>query len=224
MLPLISQRILWLISPVLLIGIVNGFYKDILHDSMPLFFWLADTTHFLLLPITILVYLYYQYQIKPVDYGFKIKAVFKHPVEWVVWIVLSSIIFYYGYTLLSQFFLWLLDGKASNFAYTDTMPEPVVKRLLTTVYFAATAAFVEEIFNRALPWLALSKLGESLKIKVIYVLATALIFGLLHWENGIHELWATGVFGIITAILYLYLKTIWPLVIGHFVTDCIVFW
>ena len=90
--------------------------------------------------------------------------------------------------------------------------------------YSATAGVVEEIFCRALPLLYLSeRFGKSLP-KGLYVITTALIFGVGHWENGNIEVIATCVFGLFAGALYLKLRDLWPLIAAHALMDLWAFW
>ncbi len=88
--------------------------------------------------------------------------------------------------------------------------------VLVSVYMAITAGIVEEIIYRFFLW----KLVESFKYRVIiFVSISSLVFASVHWESGVQNLFATFIFGIVSAVIYVIIKNIWPLVIGHFVVD-----
>jgi membrane protease YdiL (CAAX protease family) len=55
------------------------------------------------------------------------------------------------------------------------------------------------------------------------VVATSIVFALVHWENGGPGLLAAGAYGFGAALLYLKLRNLWPLVVAHVVTDVISF-
>jgi membrane protease YdiL (CAAX protease family) len=97
-------------------------------------------------------------------------------------------------------------------------------RVFVVLYFALTAGFVEEIFFRGLPLLYLTQRFPKALPKRTYVIATAVCFGALHWQNGIHEVAATLVFGVFAAIIYLKLRDLWPLVGAHVLEDLWDFW
>ena len=48
-----------------------------------------------------------------------------------------------------------------------------------------------------------------------YAISSLLFFGIMHWENGVHEILATFALGFATCILYAKLRSIWPFVIAH---------
>ena len=92
------------------------------------------------------------------------------------------------------------------------------------MYFAATAAFVEEIYYRGLTWRLLEGCYSPGLRKLVYVLGGSCFFAAIHWENGSPELIATYVYGMAACVWYLRLRTLWPLVLAHFTIDLWVYW
>jgi len=93
-------------------------------------------------------------------------------------------------------------------------------RWLVLLYMAATAALVEEVFFRALPWLYVQDLALGYR-RAVYVAATSLAFALVHSEQGPGGILAAGWFGFIAASLYGKSRKLWPLVLGHFLFDLV---
>ncbi|MGZ8218369.1 CPBP family intramembrane glutamic endopeptidase [Methylomagnum sp.] len=50
------------------------------------------------------------------------------------------------------------------------------------------------------------------------------LFAACHSEQGLHGVIAAWVYGLVAALLYVRLRSLWPLVFGHFVIDMIEFW
>ena len=48
-----------------------------------------------------------------------------------------------------------------------------------------------------------------------YAISSLLLFGIMYWENGMHEILATLAPGFATCLLYAKLRSIWPFVIAH---------
>ena len=57
-----------------------------------------------------------------------------------------------------------------------------------------------------------------------YIFASALFFGLAHWEQGSVGLYRATAFGFAAAILYLKLGDLRPLILAHALIDLYIFW
>lgn len=191
---------------------VNTFRKDIYAHSAPLY-WVVDVLKFVAIPVGTLVFLAWRYRIGAARYGLAREN-------------LGGIA---GLTLLAAFLLelayqiglsisWFLPlGAQSEAFYLNIMPSGA-SRIAVTIYFAATAAFVEEIVFRGLPLLYFQRAFASVP-KGLYILVSSTCFSLIHWTNGPHEVVGTWLFGVAAAILYLQIRTLWPLVGAHFLID-----
>jgi hypothetical protein len=103
-------------------------------------------------------------------------------------------------------------------AIPATVPRPLV-----ALYFAITAAFVEEIMFRGLPWLWLSGYLEGNRLRWAYLLWSPLTFAGTHWENGSAQLVATLLYGVAASGWFLLLRSLWPLIIAHLAIDAYIF-
>ncbi len=214
------------ISIIFFIGIVNGFYKNQLFEASRIIFWLQDIFVFIFLPISILYLFYSRLNFKPSQYGF-IKPTPIYPLSEIVGstiftaVVLGSV--YYVVNIIAYYFLNKYGYTSPEFKYSTTVPTGLLK-LPVVFYFAGTAAIVEEIVYRGIPYKLIME-NESIRHqKLFFVLATSTAFSLIHWESGIHELFSTFAFGIVAALFYLSYKNIWPLIGGHFLVNIYVFW
>ena len=217
----INPNILLLaILPSLTIGLLNGFYKESLYSFEPVWFWVADVAQFVLLPCSVFFALAHYGGVRPNRYGFRAMGI-GHLTGLTV---LATFLFWLSYEPFTRLFSALLNASAPEFSYHSVIPQSPVLHSLVVLYFAATAAFVEETIFRALPWyyFSLQKAGRSPMWR--YVLGSSLFFGLIHWENGSHEVASAFVLGVVACMLYAKIKNIWPLVGAHFFTNVRVFW
>ncbi len=92
---------------------------------------------------------------------------------------------------------------------------------LIGVYFISS--FGEEVVYRAFLINRISELGLDTKYgKMVTVLLSAVIFGLVHYEWGPTGIVSTGFMGLVMGILYLKLKKkLWILVLAHAYMDTI---
>ena len=209
--------------PSLAIGLLNGFYLESLHALNPLWFWMADIAQYVLVPGVVFYALLRYGGIRPNQYGYKAITAS----DLIGLTALITFIFWLSYKPLGILFSILLGTTDPEFGYASTIPQPTVLHAITVLYFAVTAALVEETVFRALPWLYIMRLPASRFDRFnipAYVLCSSILFGLVHWENGLHEVLSTFVLGVIACLLYSRIRNIWPLVGAHFLTDVYIFW
>ncbi|MEQ8663240.1 MAG: CPBP family intramembrane glutamic endopeptidase [Gammaproteobacteria bacterium] len=106
------------------------------------------------------------------------------------------------------------------FAYEDMTPRNPPWRLLAVLWYALSAGLVEELIYRGYGWQVCRALPWP---RACYLGPVPLIFAAVHWEAGIAAVLVAWVFGVLAALIYLALGNLWPLVVGHAVTDFTVF-
>lgn len=102
----------------------------------------------------------------------------------------------------------------------QVMPMPPLKWGVVG-YMAITAGIIEEFFYRALPYALLVAPRPTALRKWMYVLATSLVFGLVHWEQNAHFVGVAFVFGMVAATWYLRVANVYPLMVGHTATSAL---
>ena len=112
---------------------------------------------------------------------------------------------------------------ASHFRYAVALPDNAVFHALVALLFSLTAGVVEELLFRGLFRQAVSALYGPTAVKT-YIFASALFFGLAHWEQGSVGLYRATAFGFAAAILYLKLGDLRPLILAHALIDLYIFW
>ena len=80
--------------------------------------------------------------------------------------------------------------------------------------------FTEEIIFRGLAFRVLYENFKSLP-KVFII--SSLIFGLIHWSLGINVIINTAIIGAVFMIALWRTKSVWPLIIAHFIVDYVAF-
>lgn len=86
----------------------------------------------------------------------------------------------------------------------------------------STAAFGEELLFRGFLLGRLrALLGGGLGVGIVAAFVQALLFGLAHAYQGPTGILATGLIGLVFGLLYLRLRTLWPLVIAHGLIDTV---
>jgi len=204
------------------IALINGFYLDDVYQSNIITAWVYDTSQFVILPFTLLFILYKYYGIRPSDYGIIIPTNnFNRNTliqKAILYAALLEILYFVTYKFTDMY----IPDK-HYMGYLSLIPTGILK-LPVVFYMSITAAVVEEIVYRGIPFMLFKKHKEYKHFNSLFIIITASLFSLVHWENGIPDLAATFVFGIFAAMLYLNYNNLIPLIFAHFVGDFVTFW
>ena len=219
-----SSDKLWLLIGFLLAAVpltLNGFYIEYIFRITDLF-WPFDILNHVVLPalgIT-LILKKTKFTVKNIGLGAPktVQAMNLLILGTVLSLFLSEPI--YHNTFQSAQLNYPEFRPAIQFNYSQTLPDTGLLLLLCACYISVTAGVVEEIFFTAIPKLFFKTdiLGSCL-----YVVISAFLFSLIHWEGGLWQLHATFAFGVFTSVVYLFSRSIIPCIIGHFWVDWIIF-
>lgn len=216
-------RVSMVVAPFFLFGMINGVYNSALAQTSPWLFWLVDMLGWIALPSVILFYIYRYYGIGLRDYGLtKFTSPYQRR-EIINWSFLTTFIlsiYYFSFGWLAREFI---DTPVSEFSYAGMVPDGDA-HYVAIFYFAITAAVFEEIFFRGLIWRLVYSSATPYNKAVVYVAVSSLLFGLVHWENGLSEVFSAMVFGVVACVLYLRLRNLIPLIVAHFFIDMVNFW
>lgn len=219
-----AEAILCALFPVVAMGLLNGFYKEALIADWPALFWLQDVATFVILPLCGVLLLGRGVGLWPRHYGFTPANLWRAPGRLVLLtacaIALAALCYAYGLDL--GLVLWPAAEIASRF---DTLlPGAFLPRLLVVGYLSISAALVEEAVFRALPWACVERRLSRPRRLPVYLCATALVFGFIHAEQGLHAVFATTLLGFAWALFYARTQNLWALVVAHFAIDMWSFW
>ena len=235
--------LLWCLLPYYALAIVDGLFLPVLLRN-PLLFSTYDIAKFVLIPGAVLLYLYRVLHIRPADYlfaglrndlrGWEL-AVITFWWAFALYVVyrLGNLIVMLPLALMLAPLNWALSQwlelpkltlqYASEFGYAMALPDNAILRALVVIFFSVTAGVVEEIFFRGLLRQATAALLGPSAVKT-YIVGSALIFGLAHWEQGSTGLYNATAFGLGAAWLFLKLGDLRPLILAHTVIDLYIFW
>jgi uncharacterized protein len=208
--------ILLALFPFIALGLANGLYFTTLAVSNPLLYWIADGFQFVAVPALSFWFLI-KHGVLPVDYGFHGPIPGSSLAENFGLVLFITFLYWLSFDPINSILYRVFWDSASAIPFSPALPEAKAWRILLIVYASLTAALIEESVFRALPWLYFEKRLRSPELP--YVLTTSLLFGLVHWEQGIHTIVAAGILGIVAALLYVGIRNIWPFIIAHFITD-----
>ena len=211
-------------APTITIELLNGFYLEPAYRFSPSLFWALDLLQFVVVPLVSLWALAKFGRVRPRDFGLR-----RFGKEY-DFISLGILFFYVTVAFIVSYKLGIIFGPnaawlpPSKFGYGYAISRiPELKPALV-LYLALTASFVEEIMFRGLPFLYLSKFESGSRFFRTYILASSVLFGLVHWENGLREVFAAFVVGVCAAFIYTKIQNLWPLVVAHAATDVVGFW
>lgn len=210
-------------SPVLLVGLVNGFFASATKED-PIRFWLIDVFQWVLLPAICLTLARTRCRIGPVLYDLGSPRSLASP-RLMLFTVASTGVFltmvFPGYTLLWNH-LWSIDdlirvnGSYPGFAPTGILAVGIL------LYRSVTAGFVEEIFFRGLLKVALIGSVANNRNVANFLVISSILFGVAHWEQGVVATITLCVLGAFAGGLYLLCGSLWPLIVGHIITDIVI--
>ncbi len=211
-----NKRLYWTLFTIGVIPFLfNGYINSKIHTT-PWLYWSFEILIWTLVPLAIFYIANKKGNLIAADIGISTRIIGRSSLFLVV-------IFCLVFAPLDYSIYRLFLGLSSNyfdggyvFSYFSVIPESGLSRILVIWYFALTAGIVEELYYRGF----LYKISQFYSHpNVIYLFISPLIFSLVHWESGLANVAATYVFGVILALVFIALKNIWPLIVGHVFTD-----
>ncbi len=211
-----ERKIVTLIAtPILLSGFLSGFYIDYLKIN-PTIFWIHDIFIWLVLPASCLLLIYKKTQLRAPMLGLSLASIEQFDTQ-TLWRVVVTVLLFLSFIPIQNFLGFFLPPSTAAFTYNEIFPSGLGK--LPTFYFAVTAALVEELFYRGLlKWIIVDG-NDKFATRAYYVLISATLFGLNHWSQSLFKVIATTYLGVIAAILYLRFRSLWYVLLGHFLVN-----
>lgn len=196
---------------------VNGVYLAPLSRLGPLPFWAADLAQWVLLPALLLGWLH-RLGLRPADYGFGAPDRLA-PV--LAGAVLATLVLYLCFFGVRDLAWRALGYPGGFFSLGDVFPGGAAGRV-AWLYAALSAGLVESVFFIGLPWLLWSRrqAGSAL----LFSLASATVFAVVHWEQGAHVVAGALAFGLAACALFFHWRNLWAVAIGHVAVDLVAFW
>ena len=131
-------------------------------------------------------------------------------------VILTPIIFVsYAFVRKLSSYIFFDNYFYNGFSYGNVIPVYGIERYMVLWFYSISAGFVEET-QRSLCRLLFS---NSFEDSIRYVLFSAIFYSLLHWHQGVQNIFIAFYLGVLFASLYLYFKNIWPIVVNHVLLD-----
>lgn len=204
-------------------ALLNGYYLERLYRAEPVLFWVADFVQFVAIPVVAVLVLRYRASLPPAEYGFRRFAANLSTLDRVALILFACFLYWATEEPVRAASYQLFGPSPASFSYKRVVPDDPGLRLLVSTYMALTAALVEEMVYRGLPWLYVMQFRKSRYTVPGYVLGTSLVFAAIHSEQGVVGMLPAFSVGVATALLYVKAQNLWPLVTAHFLVDMRIF-
>jgi membrane protease YdiL (CAAX protease family) len=214
-----SACALALSTPFLVVNLLDGFTKPAL-ATIPAIFWVYDLTKWVVLPAVTLFTMHMWCGARASDFDLQGPGQRWSLTQLSALSVLFSMLAmsYFGFRALAARFL----PTEGNFDLGALLPVGEA-HLLVVVYLCLTAAVVEELFYRGVLLETIAPAGAGVGRATAYVALSSTLFAFSHFESGAAEVLATGLYGVVAAVFALRVRNLWPLIIGHFITDFVAF-
>ena len=199
---------------------VNGWINAKIHENI-VAFWGFEIFSWVLLPLSIFLYLFKYRGITPTYLGLHGKVNGKENSEYLTSICLLMIFISYPLYLTSNFIAGhIVVPSQPLFLYASVQPPSPFFKLLTALYYAMTAGIVEELYYRGIFFRIVQKLSHP---RIFYLTLSPALFAIAHWEQGIQNILSTWIYGFVFCMFFLRFRNLWPLILGHIITDFIWF-
>jgi membrane protease YdiL (CAAX protease family) len=210
---------LYLTLPLLIFALINEPIYRSLHTNSLLFF--LDALNKAIVPAAMCWYLLSKNILSRKELGIAPQNLRQFIEDCVVCIpallILSAVL-----QRLLWIFLWPYDWILHShlFAYRQMIPQDFTLHWLMVFYFSITAALSEEFYFRGvLRFSTFALIRNKQTAKWVFILGSALLFGLTHWKTGLTNMTNAFFFGLVAARLYLWTNSLWPLMAAHFLVD-----
>lgn len=214
-----QTAIVWGLSVIVVIWLVNGVYLAALASVSVSLFWLADLCQWVLLPSVFLAFLARKVSLPPKHYGLDTAALCWQSLIFRTLIVfVTDAIIFFGVRKVS----WeLLGHPVSFFSFPGVFPSGPMGNVVW-LYAAATAGIVESIFFIGLPWLMYQHFRVE-PSRILFSILTSIVFALSHWEQGAHVVIGAFFSNLIACFWFFRFGNLWPVAVGHILVDLIAF-
>lgn len=217
------QAVLVAVFPFIALSLLNHFYTARLFSGGAALFWVADGVHFLMVPLLAWRFVLRPAGISAADCGLTRPATARGngmAMGTTIFLALALVAWTWP---VSRVLGLLFRDQCCTFTYQQAIPQAPEAAWLACVYMAATAAVAEELAYRALPWVYAQAVVPKPGRRGVYVLATSTVFALAHSEQGVGGILGALWFGVVAARMYSHYRSLWPLVLGHFLFNLIVY-
>ena len=199
--------------------LINGYINSLIFNNA-LLYWSFEILSWIVIPTIIFYFAVSKNGLRFSELGLHTKVFGRQSIGLLVAAcVLVSFIDYWAYKNLFDYFSSIFTNKAF-FSYESIIPSDGTMKIIIAIYFGLSAGIVEELYFRGL----LYKISHFFASpNLLYLALSPFLFSIIHWEGGLANVSATFVIGLIMALLFLWLRNLIPLIVGHCMTDLVWF-
>jgi len=99
------------------------------------------------------------------------------------------------------------------------IPDPLWRWIDLSTGLLMVGIFEELIFRGYLH----TFLSQYTRRKSLFILVSAVTFGLIHWSGGLHQIILTSAIGAVFMIIYLHIRSLPAVIVAHFIVNFILF-
>ncbi len=209
-----QQFILIAIFPSVVLGLVNGVYADSLLRTGVRWYWYADIAQFVVVPAAAFLFLFRAGGYRLEDLGFTGRLWGDSPVGYVGLALFTTLVYWVCYEPVKSVARSWFGVTEADSAFVSALPPGGTLRVVAVFYLCLSAALVEEVVYRSLPWLYFTKTYSAPVVP--YCVTTTVLFAAIHWENGLPNVIATATLGLAAALLYTKVRNVHPFCWAHF--------
>ncbi|MBN1673605.1 MAG: CPBP family intramembrane metalloprotease [Kiritimatiellae bacterium] len=202
--------ILLLVWPLYL----NDLYLIALGDAHPGVLWTLDVLFFLVIPVITIVCLAKSRVISLREVGFPGRVSVVSVLAGVGVCALLIVVDRW------QLHWWLRSVFPARLHPGYEFPEAQPLRGIVIVYAALTAGFLEELVYRGI---LTTELKKHIRSTTLVVVLSGLIFGGIHWGEGIAAVLDTFAWSLILAVWYVKRRRLWGPITCHVLYDLLIF-
>src|SRR2546430_181913 len=103
------------------------------------------------------------------------------------------------------------------------LPDSGLARVALSFYLSLTSALVEEIMHKGVWREILASYFKDRNFAMVYAVSSSTLLALGHW-GSVAEVITIFLEGLVLAMIYIRLRTLWPLIVSHFLIDVVVFY
>ncbi|MBK8070581.1 MAG: CPBP family intramembrane metalloprotease [Ramlibacter sp.] len=219
------EALLLAMLPFVAVALLNHHYKDSLLAWGLAWYWAADAVHFVVVPVASWVFLSRTTGLQFADMGLSRlwrQDRYRPRLTW-GFAVFVALFMLAAYWPICEIVLRLFRSLGNPVGLNTLMPTGYGAWLVVSFYMAASAALAEELIWRGMAWTYFCAALPARYRRLTYVLATSAVFAVAHSEQGPGGVLAALWFGVLAAGLYTKVRSLWPIVLCHFMVDWIIF-
>ena len=201
--------------PYLVNGIVNTRLA-----ATPCVFWVFDAITWIVVPAIAFYLLSKRPEVSLASIGLTTFVIDRRSYIGIASLAFVLSFLFLAVTTISERYSQIAFPAEPWFRYSWMIPESAMGQTIVATYYAITSGLVEEVLYRGY----LFRISQYFTYpKAGFLCLGPVLFALAHWEGGVSAIVSAYILGLVASLVYLVLKNVWPLAIGHGVTNYVLY-